>query len=102
VRNTPIDEVFANWGPGGANTFAVPGLDQGAPAGSVDVVVNESVSDAQIGMSLGMPRDLDGDSFADNLDVSTTAQILPVIVQVSWASAPGTQENFRIPTLVFR
>ena len=90
--------------PGGAGTapgknFAVPGLSAvpGDPDGlpgeiifptpnGLPGVLRESVVDA----SLGMPRDLNGDGLISAAaNYSTTYTILPVRVQVRWASPSG-------------
>ncbi len=90
--------------PGGPGTapgknFAVPGLSAvpGDPDGlpgeiifptpaGLPGVLRENVVDA----ALGMPRDLNGDGVIDNLtNYSTTYTILPVRVQVRWASPAG-------------
>jgi len=85
-----IDEVAA-LGAGMTVAFAVPGLDRGAiPSGQVDILLNETVTDADLGMELGMPRDLDGDGFVDNIDTSATATLLPLVATVTWTGVAGT------------
>ncbi len=90
--------------PGGAGTapgknFAVPGLSAvpGDPDGlpgeiifptpnGLPGVLRENVVDA----NLGMPRDLNGDGLISAAaNYSTTYTILPVRVQVRWASPSG-------------
>ena len=104
VSNTPINDVFATYGPGGSHgdTFAVPALANWNGAGRVTVIIDETLTDADVGMALGMPRDLDGDGVASEVDVSTTARILPAIVEVSWQPAPGRTERYRVPVIVVR
>ncbi len=103
IRATPIGEITAKWGPGGTEgpTFSVPELDGDALAGSVQVIVDETLTDDQIGFSLGMPRDLDGDLVVASVDVSTTAVALPVIVTVTWGP-PNQRETFQIPVIVLQ
>ena len=80
--------------------FAVPGLEPppGAPAvgrlvfPTVDGELRETVVD----VALGMPHDLDGDGLIDNADHSNNAIILPVAVQLEWASKSGRQGKRRI------
>lgn len=77
------------------SSFPVEGLTpvQGAAAvGSVSVITNETATDADLGVELGLPRDLDGDGLASNPAVTTTAHLLPVVVRVRWASEKGDQQ----------
>jgi len=83
--------------PGGSvgNTFDIPGLtpqEGQVTVGTITVIVDESKSDADLGLELGMPRDLDGDGAADNADVSMTARILPVLVTARWHGVSGDVE----------
>lgn len=103
VRATSIDDLQATFGPDGefGDTFSIPGLDGAAPAGRIILVTDETTTDADLGMRLGMPRDLDGDDMADNMDVSTTALAIPVIVEVRW-SLGANSEVLRMPLVVLR
>jgi hypothetical protein len=81
---------FAEAEAGTTRTFAVPGLDrQGEPSGQVTIVTDETTTDAELGLEIGMPRDLDGDGLATNPDVSESATVLPVIVTVTWRGVAG-------------
>ncbi|MDP6988138.1 MAG: hypothetical protein QF903_01500, partial [Planctomycetota bacterium] len=87
-------DLVAAFEPGGAfgPSFDVTGLgpaDGETAVGSVIVVTDEQLTDAQLGFELGMPRDLDGDGEADNDDVTTGARILPVIVRTRWKGVSG-------------
>ncbi len=90
-------QVFlANYAPDGVvgNQFPVTALPEtnGAPAlCTVTIVVDETRTDADIGCRLGMPRDLDNDGFADSIDVTDSAQILPVVATVVWFGIAGEQ-----------
>ena len=57
--------------------------------GTITVVLDESLSDSDLGLELGMPRDLDGDGLADNADVSEGARILPIVVRARWKGVSG-------------
>ncbi len=94
IRSTPINEVWLRYGPNGVvgDSFFVNGLDDGInPSGKITVIVDETLTDQEIGYQLGMPRDLDGDMLAASTDVSMTARILPVIIAVG---------EFRIPLIL--
>jgi hypothetical protein len=90
-----IAEAFL---PGGVpgDRFDVRGLEAlpgQASVGSVRIVLDETLSDADLGAELGMPRDLDGDGAISNPDVSLGAMLLPVVVRVQWRSAAGRRET---------
>lgn len=57
--------------------------------GSVTVVVDETSTDAALGIEMGLPRDLDGDGIASNTDVSASARLLPIIVETEWLGVSG-------------
>ena len=103
VRATAIDDLAATFGPEGefGDTFSVPGLDGDEPAGRIILVTDETVQDADLGLRLGMPRDLDGDDMADNMDVSATALAIPVIVEVRWTLGANV-EVLRMPLVILR
>jgi hypothetical protein len=83
--------VLASTGSFG-DTFVIQGL---APqsgetsVGTVDLVVDETRTDDELGFELGMPRDLDGDGVIDNTDVTDTARIFPVVVRARWRGVSG-------------
>lgn len=62
----------------------------GEPAvGTIQTVTDETVSDAELGIEMGMPRDLNGDGDADDGDVSADARMLAVIVTTRWRGVSG-------------
>lgn len=92
--------VTAALQPGAApgDLFAVPGLEpwEGEPAvGSVTVLRDETLTDAEVGCALGLPRDLDNDGLVDNADVTDTAELLPVVLRARWRGAGGDREIVR-------
>jgi len=104
IRATPINDVVATWGPGGSrgDTFSVTGLDrEGIPAGRITVVSDETLDDTDLPVGLGMPRDLDGDGKALTDDVSSTASVMPVIIEVDWGRS-GRRATFSLPVVVRR
>lgn len=78
-------ELFSASGDIG-NEFDIPGLNAvGAlPTGSLQIVIDETTTDAELGIDLGMPRDLNGDGDATDTDVSADAILLPVVVRADW------------------
>lgn len=82
-------EVHAAFGPGGTETFDVPELDPAAGAASVGtilLVTDETATDEELGVKLGMPRDLDGDGAVTNTDVGTAGVLYPVVLTAGWRS----------------
>lgn len=78
--------------------FDIPGLTPWpgeTHVGKVTFVVDETLTDAALGVALGMPRDLDGDGLIDNHDVRDTARILPVIVRARWDGVRGRVQIVR-------
>ena len=59
--------------------------------GTLQVITDETLTDADLDMQLGMPRDLNGDGDAADTDVSANARLLPVIVTVRWRGVSGDQ-----------
>jgi Tfp pilus assembly protein PilV len=89
-------ELLEIFGPGGTFgtefdvTFLTSQVDD-APPGSIQVVVDETATDAELGVDLGMPRDLNGDGDASDVDVTLGARILPVVLTIAWKGASGDQ-----------
>ena len=76
-------------------TFSVGGLspiEGEASVGTIRVVLSEMLTDANLGVQLGLPRDLDGNQFVGDPDVRLSAHILPIVVKVRWAGPLGDQE----------
>jgi Tfp pilus assembly protein PilV len=87
-------DVLAAYGPGGSigNTFDVIGLNPvtaGGQVGRIEILTDETASDAALGVELGLPRDLNGDLDASDTDVSGDARILPVVLSVNYSGASG-------------
>ncbi|MEX1024404.1 MAG: hypothetical protein WD226_04940 [Planctomycetota bacterium] len=76
-------------------SFRVPGLmpwDGESAVGSVRAIVDETLTDDEIGAALGMPQDLDSDGAIENTDVSASADLLPFVVRVRWQGPGGRRE----------
>jgi type II secretory pathway pseudopilin PulG len=103
IEATPFDELVARFGTDGVDgptfdVYGLPGQDQGV----ITLVIDETSKDADIGMSLGMPRDLDGDGKAETTDVSGSARVIPVIVAVTWTGRGQSEQTLRLPVVVVR
>lgn len=104
VSNAAVDsgngwarEIAEAYAPGGriGDTFDFGGLQPWPTQGSVftvTVVTDETMTDQELGIELGMPRDLDNDLVVDNTDVTGTARMLPVIVRARWVGRTGNRE----------
>ncbi len=80
--------------PGGTlgNTFNITELsaqDGNPVVGTIQLIVDETVTDAGMGFEMGMPRDLNGDRDAFDNDVTVGARILPVVVSATWRGVSG-------------
>ena len=64
--------------------------------GSIQVVVDETATDAALGVVAGMPRDLDGDGAAVSSDVTGAARLLPIIITLEWVVPAGTRSLQRV------
>ena len=76
-------DLAAVFEPGGAigNTFEARGLnevDGSTPVGTLSIITDETSTDSELGVEMGMPRDLNGDGDALDSDVSNSAHLLPV------------------------
>lgn len=97
LRRTSNDwsgDLITALSPGGqvGDSFAIQDLNAQIgedSVGSIQIITDETLTDAALGFELGMPRDLDGDGSVDNTDVSGTARILPVVVRARWRGVSG-------------
>jgi prepilin-type N-terminal cleavage/methylation domain-containing protein len=103
-------QIFARWKSGGTgpgNVFDVRGLEptQDDPDGRVGEVVfpgdGTQLLENGNDRALGLPRDLDLDTFIDGTDHALDYRILPVLVRVRW-SGPGGVHQIEIVGTVTR
>ncbi len=74
------------------NVFGVTELapqDGNPTVGTIEVILDETATDAALGFEMGMPRDLNGDRDAFDNDVTIGARILPVVVTARWNGVTG-------------
>ncbi|MFT5289209.1 MAG: type II secretory pathway pseudopilin PulG [Planctomycetota bacterium] len=64
-------------------------IDEDQPVGTITIVVDETLTDFDLGLAVGMPRDLDGDGEATSGNVVDFARKLPVVVEVRWSGFRG-------------
>ncbi len=91
------NEVTSSMRLGGVigGVFDVPGLDpwrNNPDIGTILVITDETTTDAELGITLGLPRDLNGDGDAADTDVSSNATLLPIIIRARWSGAGGDRE----------
>ncbi|MEZ6020171.1 MAG: hypothetical protein R3F17_08735 [Planctomycetota bacterium] len=58
----------------------------------MQIILDETTTDADLGITLGLPRDLNGDGDAADTDVSADCTLPPVIVRTRWSSAGGQRQ----------
>ncbi len=88
------EDFAAALAPGGSlgNTFDIRELNTQVgqnTVGTITVILDETLSDADIGFELGMPRDLNGDGAANDADVTSTARIIPIVIRAQWRGVSG-------------
>lgn len=98
-------EILNVYGPGGVpgNAFPVQGLDPwvGEPdVATVTLITDETATDGVLGVAAGMPRDLDGDGVASNVNVTGNASLLPAIVRIRWRGSSGQQQLTQVVYLL--
>lgn len=89
--------VLATYAPGGSfgNEFSIEGLTPasvGEAVGAISIGSDETASDSDLGVDLGMPRDLNGNGDASDPNVSESARLLPVILTLRWRGENGLQQ----------
>lgn len=75
--------------------FPIDGLDpvEGENAVcSLQIVTSETVTDNDLGFSLGMPLDLNNNGVVGDADVTDSAQMIPVLVRARWGGPLGTRQ----------
>ncbi|MDP6837338.1 MAG: hypothetical protein QF724_00195 [Planctomycetota bacterium] len=86
--------LLASFGPAGdpGSFFEASGLTP-IPGetrnGTIVIVVDETTTDDDLGINLGMPRDLNGDGDASDTDVAGIARLLPIVLEVNWKGFSG-------------
>lgn len=91
LKAQDFDTLLEDFGPSGADEFAVPSLDSAAAAeGRILLYSDETNPTGETG--LGLPRDLNGDGDALDEDVSADYRLLPVRVRIAWDGVLGPQE----------
>jgi len=88
--STWADTVIGAYSEGGTigNLFSVTGLspiDGQEKPGAIEFITDETLTDKELVVAMGMPRDLNGDGDATDTDVSETVQLLPATITISWA-----------------
>lgn len=90
-------EVVTTYAPGGrlGDSFGFGGLEPWPGEDdvySVTIITDETQTDQELGVELGMPRDLDNDLAVTRTNVTNTARMLPVIVRARWVGRTGNRE----------
>ncbi len=88
-----IVDAVASGGRLGTN-FTVRGLTPQAgetTVGTIEIVTDERRTDADLGVELGMPCDLNADGTATDANVSSDASLLPVVVTLRYTGLAGNR-----------
>lgn len=99
------NDILAVYGPGGTPGagFPVEGLDSWtgeANVATVQLITDETATDAVLGVAAGMPRDLDGDGIASSVNTRSSAALLPAIVRIRWSGSSGQQQLTQVVYLL--
>lgn len=86
---TWLDTILEAYGPGGTlgDTFEIQGLTPAvgnATVGTIEFITNETLSAEDLGLEMGMPRDLNGDGDANDASVLGDARMLGVVITARW------------------
>jgi len=93
LQIAPFQSAFALFGPGSpANSSSVAQLDSGTVKFVFPVNESGKLDETVIDEQMGMPSDLNGNGNATDRDVSTTYNLLPVRIQLTWKSPNGPRE----------
>jgi hypothetical protein len=84
--------LIGNLGDGDFDVFGLSPRDGEASVGTVQLILDETTTDDALRYDLGLPRDLDDDGLATNVDVSMGAVLIPVMLRVRWQGASGLRE----------
>lgn len=113
LKNTDFDKVFASYNKSPADDpLPGPGTAPGPNFDVLDLVPRPDDPDGKCGRivfptdasgtqlleskvdpELGMPWDLNGNGTIDALDVSSTAQLLPVTIVIEWQGIKGRESR---------
>ena len=69
-----------------AGMTPLPGDDT---VGTVELITSEARTDEALGVLMGMPRDLNGDGDAHDIDVSEDARLVPAVIRLAWRGPNG-------------
>ncbi len=84
IRSTPFRDIAANYQNFSINISEIDGT------GTVTLILDETDS-SRNAQAFGLPRDLDGDGMATQINVAATYGLLPVKVEITWSDSRGTQ-----------
>ncbi len=73
----------------GFDVLGMTSLPGEETVGTLELITSEVRTDSQLGVLMGMPRDLNGDGDVFDLDVSEDARLLPAVVRLSWRGPNG-------------
>ena len=71
------------------NVTELSAQDGDDSVGTIQIVLDETATDATLGFEMGMPRDLNGDRDSLDNDVTVGARILPIVVTTRWTGVTG-------------
>jgi hypothetical protein len=96
LRRAEFGDLLVDYGPGGSPGphFDIRGLsarssDADGHVGRLSFLRDETATDSVAGR-FGLPRDLNGDGDAADINVSASYRLLPVRVEIEWSGVSGS------------
>ena len=102
--DTLAQTIIDTYGVGGSvgAAFQVPGLTPQigeTRVGKIEIITNETKTDAELGAAMSMPRDLNGDGDALDTNVTGDARVLGIIITVKWRDK-GVKSQYKHPLFI--
>lgn len=116
LRSHPVGEIYARFNSNATDnlsrtdpgsTFTVSGLNPPKTGNQGEIVfpeegglLSETLKDAALSKTLGMPKDLNRNGVDTDTMASAAAKILPVLIRIRWETQGGKVNSLEVATLI--
>ena len=116
LRSYPVGEIYARFNSDAADnlsktdpgaTFTVPGLNPPDTGNQGEIffpeeggAISETLKDAAMSKTLGMPKDLNRNGTNTDTLASAAVKILPVLIRIRWETQGGKVNQLEVATLI--